>query len=147
MVVAGVTGGICRYASLKYPDSALALGTSMAFGRAGRGFGYDCRGDKGEGAGEYVLSEKVVVDEAGEFPPQPNKEVNLDAPGDFGLSSKFESTFGRVSFGGTFDETFDENIDMVAERECPMLSPYQGPVELDARLRAESLVNLAWFSL
>lgn len=34
--------------------------------------------------GEKDLSENVVVEDVGEFPPQPKNDPSLEAPGDFG---------------------------------------------------------------
>lgn len=38
----------------------------------------------GDGMGEKDFSENVVVEDVGEFPPQPKNEPSFEAPGDFG---------------------------------------------------------------
>lgn len=38
----------------------------------------------GDGIGEKDLSENVVVEDVGEFAPQPKNEPSLEPPGDFG---------------------------------------------------------------
>ena len=41
-------------------------------------------GDCGEGIGEYVFSEKLVLDEIGDvLPPHPKNEPSFEPPGDF----------------------------------------------------------------
>lgn len=44
-----------------------------------------CSDAWGDGIGEYDLSEKLVVEEAGDIaPPHPKNDPSLEAPGDLG---------------------------------------------------------------
>jgi hypothetical protein len=104
---------------------------------------------EGVGRGEYGLSEKVVVEEAGE--PQPKKDPSLEPPGDLGcvfctgveLDEAGLGTF--IVCGGV---GLVENTDIVAELGWLVeLEPlYQVPVDSVTVVRVESLVNRACFT-
>jgi hypothetical protein len=93
-------------------------------------------GGEGVGKGEYGLSEKVVVEDAGDaMPPHPKNDPNLEPPGDFGWNfwaGAFASDDGRLetlrAWGGA---GFVEKTDMVAEAGWLVeLEPlYHGPVD------------------
>jgi hypothetical protein len=143
---------------------ALALGISRPAGILRMDpddpLGSEAGGDGGDGRGENALSsENVVVDEAGDvLPPQPKKDPSFDVPGDLGscllrfegdvgvvVSSGREGTFtGSVSFCN--GRGLLENMDMVSERAFPELeveSSYQYPVDSEAAMGGEPMVNLA----